>query len=1072
MAFGGTYYGPGGPRFEWNITWAETGRNGSSVTYRVTAKTRLQYSTSYYGYNLSMKATINGVSKTVSLSSTGWKGTSWRGPWTFDITTSAGSGGGSHSAKFEVSSSNGGASAAKLSVSGTVDYSTWNTAPTVSGCITVRETNKSGRIISNEASGTENVNKFPENVSALYLSWPAASDKEGGTITYDIYRQISESSWSKIASTTSTNYTDNIGSGNQGASYDYYVKARDSYGAESSGAINATQVQKNVYTKATLTLGSATVTQSTSSISRSYKGANNTNGDGTFWYALYCNCNGKDITVYNPANTSSSITIYKSGTAPTTTYIKYSDIKSALVSSQYRGTLTFTLETSNKYGSIGHTTASVYVDLQQDISISDSVTIDSSSYTTVGSKKYAIGNLKAIKINWGAATDSLDQASIRYKLEYSTNNGSSWAVVSGANSLSTNTYTTTISNTNGYTYKFRVTVSNSYGRTKVYSSIPSLPVYYYNTPETTVTGVTRATTKATITFAVTLKSNVPSNAVTKIQAAYGSTQCDEGKAGTITASTRTVNFSGLSETSTFTAVITVTDTVGAALGKTGSASKVIEAAQTLITLRASGVGIFATPDGSSKLKINGAVLPVGDFLGTTAYNAVPNGLSISENGSAANGFASTYMTTLTVKSSTNRQFQISSYNSGGLYYRAGHVNNTGGTGTGWKAWEKIYTTANKPTPADIGAATSSHTHSNYSLTSHTHSNYSLTSHNHDSVYFKLSGGTVTGVTSFYKGSASQTVIVNTSADANGNGDSNTHLGYYSSSKYYHYFRGKGSTIIDTHEGLLVSSGDLNCSKAANISGNLTLGSYANAWRALISRRQNNSVNYDGRYGASYLSALKLTSSSTGEFAYGATIECYNASTSTAVRRFLFGNNAFVPMSDNNTYLGTASHRWKSAYCTEGKFYTSTKSFKTNIRSIDKPLSDVMPLDSKSTVKTTKECILEAIKDTPITVYNYKARMLNNARSTDVTENQMFVGFIADDLKTNHPEFFSLIGESGVHERDILDEYGKPTGETIEEMQYDISDISMLGVLWAGLQEALNKIDTLENEIETLKTTNI
>ena len=734
MAFGGTYYGPGSPRFEWNITWAETNRTGSNVTYRVTAKTRLQYSTSYYGFNLIMKTTINGVSKTVTLDSTRWKGNSWRGPWTFDITTSAGSGGGSHSAKFEVSSTNGGQSAAKLTHSGTVNYSTWNTAPTVSGHITVRETNSSGRIISNEANGQENVNKFPENVSALYLSWPAASDKEGGTITYDIYRQISESSWSLLKSVTTTNYTDNIGSGNQGASYDYYVKAKDSYGSVSSGDINATQVQKNSFTKATLSIGSTTVTQGTTSISRSYSGAKNTNGNATFTYTLSCSCNGANITVYNPTSTSGSITIYKSGTAPTTTYINYSDIKNALANSAYKGTLTFTLKTQNAYGSNGTTTASVNVDLQQDITISDSVTIDASSYTTIGSSKYAIGNLKSIKINWGAATDSLDQASIRYKLEYSTNNGSSWAVVSGANSLSTTTYTTTISNTNGYTYKFRVTASNSYGKAKQYTSIPSLPVYYYNTPEIAVTNVTRTVSKATLTFTVTLKTNVPNNVVTKVQAAYGSTQCDEGKNGTITASTRTVNFSGLSETSTFTVNITVTDTVGAALAKTGTASKVVEAFQTLITLRAGGIGIFATPDNSSKLKINGSVYPVGSYIGTSTYAQVPNGLSIAENGDAVNGFASAYTTTLSVKHSDNRQFQLSADNSGNsLYYRSAHVNNTGGTGTGWSPWTRVYTTKYKPTPADIGAAASNHTH-----------NYAANNHNHDSVYLRLSGGTLTG----------------------------------------------------------------------------------------------------------------------------------------------------------------------------------------------------------------------------------------------------------------------------------------------------------------------------------------
>lgn len=44
------------------------------------------------------------------------------------------------------------------------------------------------------------------------------------------------------------------------------------------------------------------------------------------------------------------------------------------------------------------------------------------------------------------------------------------------------------------------------------------------------------------------------------------------------------------------------------------------------------------------------------------------------------------------------------------------------TGTSWGAWSSFYTTAYKPTPAEIGAATSNHTHP----------------------YLPLSGGTMTG----------------------------------------------------------------------------------------------------------------------------------------------------------------------------------------------------------------------------------------------------------------------------------------------------------------------------------------
>ncbi len=52
------------------------------------------------------------------------------------------------------------------------------------------------------------------------------------------------------------------------------------------------------------------------------------------------------------------------------------------------------------------------------------------------------------------------------------------------------------------------------------------------------------------------------------------------------------------------------------------------------------------------------------------------------------------------------------------------------TDTQYPSAKAVYTKINGITPASIGAATSSHTHDEYSLTSHTHSEYSLTSHTH------------------------------------------------------------------------------------------------------------------------------------------------------------------------------------------------------------------------------------------------------------------------------------------------------------------------------------------------------
>lgn len=46
-------------------------------------------------------------------------------------------------------------------------------------------------------------------------------------------------------------------------------------------------------------------------------------------------------------------------------------------------------------------------------------------------------------------------------------------------------------------------------------------------------------------------------------------------------------------------------------------------------------------------------------------------------------------------------------------------------------------------------------------------------------------------------------------DNNAFGDGQTLLGYYQGGNYHHYFRGKGTTNINTHGGLLVTPGDIN-----------------------------------------------------------------------------------------------------------------------------------------------------------------------------------------------------------------------------------------------------------------------
>lgn len=1061
MAFGGTYYGPGSPRFEWNVTWAETGRNATQVTYRVTAKTRLQHSTSYYGYNINMKATINGTSKTVSLSTTKWTGTAWRGPWTFDITTSANGGGGTHNASFETSSSNGGGNACKINITGTTKYSTWNTAPTVSGYVTIRENNSSGRVISAAANGTENANKFPENVSNLYLSWPAASDKEGGTITYEVWRQISESAWSKIHTTTATNYTNNIGSGNQGASYDYSIKAYDNYGTYASNEIPATQVQKNQFTKANISL-SGSIGFSTASINRTYSGAKNTNGNTTFTYSLSCKIGSTNITVYNPANTSSTITIYRSGTAPSTTYIKFDDIKKAVASSNYKGTATFTLKTTNAYGSSGTATASASIDLQQNITINNTVTIHSSSYTSINGVNYVVGNLGNVRLDWGAATDALDQNSIRYKLEYSTNNGSSWSTVSGASSLTATNYTTAINNTSGNTYKFRVTASNNYGKSSVYGSQPSVKVYYYNAPEISFTSINRTSNKVEIKFNVTLKTNLPNNEVVRVYAENGHIECDEVINNTIKPTTRTVNFSGLSESETFVVTVVIDDTIGKVLKKQGVASKTIEAYESLLFLRNTGLGIFVDPTTTSALAVKGIIELVDQggvrhqFIKPYAGNSNGFGVAIQTGGSVAIGGGEAAQSCLNGVGS--------SYDAETLYLVSDNkIVISPGVQNGWDSRTseivysgKLLTFNTYSTDATSGiklVGSSGTTGSWWSGTGGTvlqsvgNANLHLGKANSTDMIFysdrietKKQFKSLNKILIEYDTPTNGAQLsVNTSYDKNGQGDQMSHIGYNSNGIFHHYFRGKGVTNVNTDGGLSVTE-NLYVTKNINSGYSINVGKYEEAFRSINMRRATSGQSYDARYGVSF-GTIKKASGDANHTAWGAVIEAYNANTNNADRRFLFSQTGFYPLSDNNSYCGASSHRFQAMYASTGTVYSCSKDEKENITPI---MTNPYARDAKTSNRL--DIITKGLKD--LNLYTYQYKTLDNHESNN------FVGFLGQEVEQSNPEFFNLFGSSCVKETE--------DGETVQ--QYDIREASLNGVLLAGLGEALRKIEELEKII--------
>ncbi|UPW39410.1 receptor-recognition protein [Escherichia phage vB_EcoM_ESCO47] len=72
-----------------------------------------------------------------------------------------------------------------------------------------------------------------------------------------------------------------------------------------------------------------------------------------------------------------------------------------------------------------------------------------------------------------------------------------------------------------------------------------------------------------------------------------------------------------------------------------------------------------------------------------------------------------------------------------------------------------------------------------------------------------------GATWVMPGNNASVLTIQTTPDGNANGDGQTHLGYNSNGKFYHYFRGTGRMAVSMSEGLIVEPGILNIKTGNN-----------------------------------------------------------------------------------------------------------------------------------------------------------------------------------------------------------------------------------------------------------------
>ena len=775
--------GTGSPLLAYELYAEQTAASGTSRTVKVTAKFKVNGgSSSYYSYPCNWRARVGssyGAYQEMK-SNTKWSGGDGYRTFSQTIKVDVGTTS-STSITVGLEANHGTYKSWNGSATGSFTVGSTNTAPTMSGYITCRMNSSTGAVITAEGDGPEDAVKIPENVSSIYVSWPAASDKEGGTIKYELYHQRDNGSWVVIYEGTATNYTHKIGTGNQGSKYDYYVKATDNGGLKSN-TINATQFMKNNFTGNTISsTGTIKYTDSNSTLRFTYSGEKNTatlgGSNGTFTRTLTCN----GITVYNNTITKSPIdlTIYKEGTLPSGPYVKFEDLKNKFAGSSYKGTLTFVLTTNNAYGSSAASQMNISTNLQtnpvssSNIKISRDKNVSTAIKTTSSTKLdyFLPDGSNVINVSWNAGRDKLG-GSVSYDLYYSIGGGTWQLQASGLTALSYNHTIAKLAKQQTLTYMVKTKTSYETYVDAVAQDAVSLE--FYNAPALSTNSVTRSANGADISLMVKSNSSILNIETVGTWSCRKKGTTEEVSNGrlSITQKNQVVTVTNLTEDGTYDLVVTFNDNTGFSVNDEKTIA--IAANSPIFFVNKYGIGVNGEKaDRNNSIAFKGSVKvksPNGSYATTLikSYEGDSNGMgvaigaggltSIGGGESATNVmeeensyFSKNKATEHLLLTSDNHFYFVSGCqtiankklsligSNGSLYvnnaiYESAVIDKETGTVT---SSTRVYSPNNKPSLADLGAAAANHTHTAASIgaapASHTHS------------YLPLSGGTITGM---------------------------------------------------------------------------------------------------------------------------------------------------------------------------------------------------------------------------------------------------------------------------------------------------------------------------------------
>lgn len=706
------------PLLAYQLYADQVGASGNSRTVKITAYFKVDGSSSFwYGYACNWRARVHNSYGSWSAI----KGTeSWNGGQGYRSF--------SQTLTVDVGTTSSTSIVVGLYTDSQIDNS-WDGGAT--GSFTVGSTNTPPVLSGTVATSPSGI--IPENTGAITVTSPVASDSN--LAGYRCRVSVNGGGYTEIYRGSSRSYTHNISGYGEGTTFTYCFDCYDSDNAW-SGSVYSAQVTKNRFTGDTLNSSSSVgYTDDNGSINFTYSGASNSNGNTSFTRVLSCD----GITVYNPtlSDSSATVTVYRTGTTPTTPYIKFDDIKNRFKDNSYIGTLNFVLTTTNAYDTPRTSPKAINVNLQTKPNAVGSCSIatntNSTAYKTVtatGNKYFLPDGGSHVRIDWTAGSGKLGEA-ISYDIFVAYDSGS-WSKITTITNGALYYNHVIPKQTVSQAFKYKIRTKTAYG-TYADRDTSAETLHFYNTPSMTTGAITRSATTCDVQITIKSNSSIPNIDTVGSWKIYdkGATTV-VGNSGTLTPTqtVQTLKLTGLIDSGQYDLKVTYKDNTGFSTDKIETIAIGANSPIFFINKYGAGInGVKATT--KNALNVKGNIGMSGDWhdeaSNTTKtnqttviknYNTESNGLTLAIGGGGGLAIgggesAHTFMG-LEETSKTSEQTYITSDNeielisncnviadrkrsvldNSGHLHIFGDVYSNYGTGTSTKCWDR----ADLPTP--------------------------------------------------------------------------------------------------------------------------------------------------------------------------------------------------------------------------------------------------------------------------------------------------------------------------------------------------------------------------------------